>query len=66
FSHRSNLNIYQKIHTGERPYKCSECGKGFRGSTQLLEHQQTHRQERPFHCPDCGKGFMTNSHLITH
>lgn len=33
------------IHSGEKPHKCSTCGKSFRRSDALHCHQKTHRKE---------------------
>ncbi|XP_074542102.1 uncharacterized protein LOC141802438 [Halichoeres trimaculatus] len=49
-----------------RPFKCSECGKGFDQNKYLNRHMLVHTQERPFSCPKCEKGFKFKGHLKTH
>ncbi|NXE30027.1 ZN189 protein, partial [Ardeotis kori] len=39
---RSWLVRHRMTHTGERPYKCSQCDKTYRRKDYLLSHQRRH------------------------
>uniref|UniRef100_A0AAZ3P1E9 C2H2-type domain-containing protein n=1 Tax=Oncorhynchus tshawytscha TaxID=74940 RepID=A0AAZ3P1E9_ONCTS len=54
------------IHTGEKPYCCSQCHRAFSLRKNLKHHQRTHTGEKPYHCKDCGKQFRCNGKLTTH
>lgn len=57
---------FRYIHSKEKPFKCTECGKGFCQSRTLAVHKILHMEESPHKCTVCGRSFNQRSNLKTH
>lgn len=59
-----SLKKHARNHKGERPYRCLNCGKGFKQQAHLVSHKKVH--QRRIQCTVCKKILPTIGELIKH
>jgi len=60
------LTFNLELYTGERPFLCKICSKGFTCPKRLKVHSRSHTNERPYPCEKCGKTFAYKHVLKNH
>uniref|UniRef100_A0A669DZE8 Zinc finger E-box binding homeobox 2a n=1 Tax=Oreochromis niloticus TaxID=8128 RepID=A0A669DZE8_ORENI len=77
FGHRAQLDRHMTTHkpardqvthtySGNRKFKCSECGKAFKYKHHLKEHLRIHSGEKPYECSNCKKRFSHSGSYSSH
>ena len=69
FARRDILIQHGAVHSEERPFKCTKCGKTFKSSSSLWIHsKRIHEKVIRYTCEweGCGKGFYTEYNLKLH
>lgn len=67
FANTTSLSVHQRIHKGEKPFKCLECGRDFRQHSDLHYHTVSiHSDKKAYQCEFCGKEFSRKYSLSIH
>ncbi|XP_064461982.1 oocyte zinc finger protein XlCOF15-like [Ornithodoros turicata] len=65
--HMGSIKRHEVTHTGEKPFVCQVCSKGFTRKMSLEKHvSAVHEGKRMYRCATCGDTFQQKHHLQAH